>query len=174
MSRLYFMHDGQEMVRRRGQVPKGSVVEAWADMAVGGGTFWVGEGSKALLDAAGAEPMKATLAVPAEVVGIFYGPHLCDLESLPREESLRARVLSAHAIAVAWITLDPSGQRTAHDAASPADPVFHLRRPGGGAGTSGAASRAGARQWTGCRRPTARTQRAPSGRGSCRPTTSTH
>ena len=37
MSRLYFMHDGQEMVRRRGQVPKGSVVEAWADMAVGGG-----------------------------------------------------------------------------------------------------------------------------------------
>ena len=134
MSRLYFMHDGQEMVRRRGQVPKGSVVEAWADMAVGGGTFWVGEDSKALLDAAGAEPMKATLAVPAEVVAIFYGPHLCDLESLPREESLRARVLSAHAIAVAWITLDPSGQRTAHDAASPADPVFHLRRPGGGAG----------------------------------------
>jgi hypothetical protein len=67
-------------------------------------------------------------------VAIFYGPRLCDLESLPREESLRARVLSAHAVAVAWITLDASGQRTAHEATSPADPVFHLRRPGGGAG----------------------------------------
>ena len=134
MSRLYFMHDGQEMVRRRGQVPKGSVVEAWADMAVGGGTFWVGEESKALLDAAGAEPMTANFAVPAEAVGVFYGPHLCELESLPREESLRARVLSAHAIAAVWITLDPAGQRTVHEPASPDDPVFHLRRPGGGAG----------------------------------------
>jgi hypothetical protein len=43
-------------------------------------------------------------------------------------------VLSAHAKAVAWITLDASGQPPAHEATSPADPVFHLRRPGGGAG----------------------------------------
>jgi hypothetical protein len=67
-------------------------------------------------------------------VAIFYGPRLCDLESLPREESLRARVLSAHGVAVAWITLDRLGQRTTHEPASPADAVFHLRRPGGGAG----------------------------------------
>jgi len=134
VSRLYFVHDGNEMVRRRATVPKGSVVEAWSDMAVGGGTFWVGEDSKALLDAAGEQPMKAQLAIPAEAVAIFYGPHLCDIESLPREESLRARVLSAHAVAVAWITLDASGQRTTHEPPSPGDPVFHLRRPGGGAG----------------------------------------
>ena len=57
--------------------------------------------------------MTPALATPAEAVSIFHGPHLCDLESLPREESLRARVLSAHGIAVAWITLDRStGQRT--------------------------------------------------------------
>ena len=49
MSRLYFLHDGNEMVRRRSQVPKGGVVEAWADAVAGGGTFWVGEDSKALL-----------------------------------------------------------------------------------------------------------------------------
>ena len=134
MSRLYFVADGQEMVRRRARVPKGSVVEAWADLAVGGGTFWVGEDSKALLDAAGEQPMAAKLAVPAEAVPIFYGPHLCDLESLPREESLRARVLSAHAVAVAWITLDHTGRRPALEPPSPTDPVFHLRRPGGGAG----------------------------------------
>ena len=134
MNRLYFVGDDREMVRRRAQVPKGSVVEAWADLAVGGGTFWVGEDSKALLDAAGEEPMPATLTVPAEAVAIYYGPRLCDLESLPREESLRARVLSAHAVAVAWTTLDASGQRTAPEPTSPAGPAFHLRRPGGGAG----------------------------------------
>jgi hypothetical protein len=134
MGRLFFVHDGNEMVRRRAQVPKGAVVEAWPDMAVGGGTFWVGEDSKALLDAVGAAPMAAQLALPAEAVPIYYGPQLCDLESLPREESLRARVLSAHGVAAAWITLDRFGQRATHEPASPADPIFHLRRPGGGAG----------------------------------------
>jgi len=134
MSRLYFVPDGDEMVRRRARVPKGLVVEAWPDLAVGGGTFWVGEESKALLDAAGEQPMAATLALPAEAVPVFYGPQLGDLESLPREESLRARVLSAHGVAVAWITLDRFGQRATHEPAAPADPVFHLRRPGGGAG----------------------------------------
>jgi hypothetical protein len=133
MSRLYFMAGGDEMVRRRALVPKGSVVEAWADI-VGGGTFWVGEESKRLLDAAGDGPMTPRLAVPADAVPVFYGPQLSDLESLPREESLRARVLSVHGIAVAWITLDRFGQRVSYEPKGPTDPIFHLRRPGGGAG----------------------------------------
>ena len=131
MSRLYYMADADEMVRRRRMVPKGSVVEAWADVA-GGGTYWVGEESKALLDAQG-EPLAAMLSLPEDSVRVFYGPQLTDLESLPREQSLRARVLSMHGIAVAWITLDRFGQRTAYEPTSPVDPVFHLRRPGGGA-----------------------------------------
>ena len=105
MSRVYFVHDGDEMVRRRARVPRGSVVEAWADMAIGGGTFWVGEESKGLLDAAGEAPMPPRLVLPAEIVPIFYGPRLSDLESLPREESLRARVLSAHGVAVAMVRI---------------------------------------------------------------------
>ena len=133
MSRLYFMAGGDEMVRRRALVPKGSVVEAWPDL-VGGGTFWVGEESKRLLDGAGDAPMKPQLSLPAEAVPVFYGPQLCDIESLPREESLRARVLSVHAIAVAWITLDRFGERVTYQPQGPADPIFHLRRPGGGAG----------------------------------------
>ena len=133
MSRLYFMAGGDEMVRRRARVPKGSVVEAWPDL-VGGGTFWVGEESRRLLDAAGETPMAAQISVPADAVPVFYGPHLTDIESLPREESLRARVLSVHAIAVAWITLDRFGQRITYEPKGPEDPIFHLRRPGGGAG----------------------------------------
>lgn len=128
------MTDGGDMVRRRALVPKGSVVEAWPDMAVGGGAFWVGEESKALLDAAGDGPMAPELALPADAVRVFYGPQLCDLESLPREESLRARVLSAHGVAVAWITLNPMGERASHEPKSLDEPVFHLRRPGGGSG----------------------------------------
>ena len=133
MARLYFMADGDEMVRRRARVPKGSVVEAWADQR-GGGAFWVGEESKRLLDEAGEAAMPARLSVPDDAVPVFYGPRLCDVASLPREESLRARVLSMQGIAVAWITLDRFGERMSYEPASPADPVFHLRRPGGGAG----------------------------------------
>jgi hypothetical protein len=52
VSRLHFLLDGSEMVRRRARVPRGRIVEAWADVEVGGGAFWVGEDSKALLDEA--------------------------------------------------------------------------------------------------------------------------
>ena len=133
MGRLYFMADGDEMVRRRARVPKGSVVEAWADRR-GGGAFWVGDDSRRLLDEAGDTPMAIRLAVPDAAVPVFYGPRLSDVESLPREESLRARVLSMHGIAAAWITLDRFGERVTYEPASPVDPIFHLRRPGGGVG----------------------------------------
>ena len=133
MGRLYFMPDGDEMVRRRARVSKGSVVEAWADRA-GGSSFWVGDDSRRLLDEASESPMAIRLSVPEDAVPVFYGPRLCDVESLPREESLRARVLSMHGVAVAWITLDRFGERVSYEPKSPADPVFHLRRPGGGAG----------------------------------------
>ena len=133
MGRLYFMPDGDEMVRRRARVPKGSVVEAWADRA-GGSAFWVGDDSRRLLDEAGEKPMTIRLSIPEDAVPLFYGPRLCDVESLPREESLRARVLSMHGVAAAWITLDRFGERVSYEPKSPADPIFHLRRPGGGAG----------------------------------------
>jgi len=67
-------------------------------------------------------------------VAVYYGPQLSDVESLPREESLRARVVSGRGIAAAWITLDRFGQVNAYEPQSPADPVFNLRRVGGGKG----------------------------------------
>lgn len=132
MSRLYLTTARDELARRRARVAKGQVVEAWPDHT-DGAVLWIGEETRALLDSVG-EPLVTELALPAERVAVYYGPRLCDLESLPREESLRARVVSAHAIAVAWITLDRFGQRATYEPSSPADPVFHLRRAGGGAG----------------------------------------
>src|SRR2546426_7997574 len=110
MGRLYFMADGDEMVRRRARIPKGSVVEAWADRR-GGSAFWVGEESRRLLDEAGGGPVAPQLSVADQAVPVFYGPRLCGVASLPPDEALRARVLSMPGIAVACITLDRFGRR---------------------------------------------------------------
>ena len=127
---LYLVEGKDEVLRRRALVPRGQVAEVWADQHAAG-AFWIGEDSKQLLDAVDA-PLAAALTLPDDSVPIYYGPHLCDLDSLPREESIRTRVLSAHGIAVAWITLDRFGERTTYQPASMEDPVFFLRRVGGG------------------------------------------
>jgi hypothetical protein len=128
---LYLVEGKDEVLRRRALVPPGHVVEAWADHQHPG-AFWLGEESKRLLDAAG-PPLPALVSLPDDSVPIYYGPRLCDLDSLPREESVRTRVLSARGIAVAWITLDRFGERTTYQPGTMDDPVFYLRRVGGGA-----------------------------------------
>jgi hypothetical protein len=128
---LYLVEGKDEVLRRRALVPAGQVVEAWADHEHPG-AFWLGEESKRLLDAAGA-PLPAALTLPDESVPVFYGPQLCDIDSLPREESVRTRALSARGVAVAWITLDRFGERTTYQPGTIDDPIFYLRRVGGGA-----------------------------------------
>jgi hypothetical protein len=129
MGRLYLVPDAGEIAQRRKLVPAGRMVEAWPDLDVAG-QFWMGETSKALLDQVGT-PLPITLSLDEGLVPIYYGPRLRDLESLPFEESLRTRVLSARGIAVAWITFDQFGARTVHEPQGPTDPIFFLRRPAG-------------------------------------------
>lgn len=129
MGRLYLLTDGAEVTRRRKLVAQGVLVEVWGDL-YDAGHFWMGEETKGYLDGAG-PPLVAEFALDAEGVSVYYGPRLCDVESLPSEGSLKSRVLSAHAIGVAWITVDQFGERTKYEPASPADPIFYLRRPGG-------------------------------------------
>jgi hypothetical protein len=128
---LYLVEGKDEILRRRARVPAGQVVEAWADHQHPG-AFWLGDESKRLLDAVD-DPLPAVLTLPDERVPIYYGPRLCDIDSLPREESVRARALSARGIAVVWVTLDRFGERTRYEPAGMDDPVFYLRRVGGGA-----------------------------------------
>jgi hypothetical protein len=130
MGRLYLVPDAGEIGRRRKLVAPGRMVEAWADLHAEG-QFWMGETSKAWLDEVGA-PLPVTLSLDDALVPIYYGPRLRDVESLPFEESLRTRVLSARGIAVAWITFDRFGSRTDHEPEGPSDPIFFLRRPAGG------------------------------------------
>lgn len=129
MARLYLIADGAEIARRRPLLPPGQFVEVWPDLHERD-HFWVGAESKAALDTAGA-PIVARLSLDGAHVPIYYGPRLADVESLPREESLQARVLSTRGVAVAWITLEHAASEQER-VPSPADPVFFLRRPGGG------------------------------------------
>jgi hypothetical protein len=95
-----------------------------------GGLFWISEATKAALDGIG-DPLGWDLAVEEAAVPIYYGPRLTESDSLPGEDSVRARVLSAHAIAAVWATYDRFGIRAAYQPDSPLDPGFYLRRPGG-------------------------------------------
>lgn len=129
MTRIFLVPDGQAVARRRQQLRPGQLVEAWPDLYVPG-PVWMAEESRQILESASG-PLEAALAVDAERVAVYYGPRLVDLAALPVEASLKARILSAHGMAGAWITLDQFGDRVVHRAESPLDPVFFLRRPGG-------------------------------------------
>lgn len=130
MSRIFLVQDGGDVARWRQRVPPGQLVEAWPDLYTPG-LVWIAEESLRLLEAAAEGAVKTALSVDAEHLPIYYGPRLTDLGSLPAEASVQARVLSAHGMAVAWITLDQFGDRAVHRAESPLDPIFFLRRPGG-------------------------------------------
>jgi len=131
VGKLYLIADGGEVAKRRRLVPAGRLVEAWPDLHTKG-DVWMGEDAKTPLDATG-EPLRPKLTLESAAVPIYYGPRLCDVESLPAEESLQTRALSARGIAVVWITMDRFGERTQYEPTSPVDPVFYLRRPGGSA-----------------------------------------
>ena len=113
MGKLYLIADDGEIARRRPLVAAGRLVEAWPDLHTTG------------------EPLQAKLELEPAAVPMYYGPRLSDVESLPAEESLQTRALSARGIAVACITVDRFGERTQYEPKSPVDPVFYLRRPGG-------------------------------------------
>ena len=153
MGRVYLVHDHGEIAERRRELP-GLLIEAWPDLYLGdlfwlgddearraayavehrerepGALYWIGESTKVALDGVRG-PLAWDLAVEEASVPIYYGPRLTDTASLPAEDSVRARVLSAHGIAAVWATYDASGVRIEHQPTSPLDPTFHLRRPGG-------------------------------------------
>jgi hypothetical protein len=131
MALIHLIEASPEIARRRNALPRGALVEAWPDL-VQPGVAWVGDEAKRLLDSVGT-PIPATLSIDGNWIRIYYGPRLRDVGSLPREESLRARVLSAHGVAVAWVTIDERGERATPEIEAASEPTFYLRRPRGDA-----------------------------------------
>jgi hypothetical protein len=153
VARLFLVTDRPEIDRRRRRLSSSEVVEVWEALHTpdvtwlgdpelrriayqrGGATptpglFWVGESAKVALDRAGV-PLPHLLAIPEASIPVYYPPWLREMDSLPEEESLKARVLSGRGIAVAWATYDRTGARLEYHPADPLDPVFYLRRPRG-------------------------------------------
>jgi hypothetical protein len=128
---IHLIEATPQLAERRRALPPGTLVEAWPDLDQPGAA-WVEDEAKQLLDSVG-PPLRPRLSVDGDWIRIYYGPRLRDVGSLPREGSLRTRVLSAHGVAVAWVTIDERGERVTHDAAGPNDPLFYLRRPRGDA-----------------------------------------
>jgi hypothetical protein len=128
---IHLIEATPEIARRRSALPPGTLVEAWPDLTQPG-VAWTGDEAKRLLDSVG-PPIPPRLSVDGDLIRIYYGPRLQDVGSLPREESLRARVLSAHGMAVAWVTIDEHGERAAPEVEAASDPTFYLRRPRGNA-----------------------------------------
>lgn len=152
MGRIYLVTDRAEIQRRRLLSP-GVLIEVWPDLHAGdlfwlgddeqrraayivgarerppATLYWIGETSMAALERAGG-PLAWELAVDESLVPVYYGPWLTDADSLPAEDSIRARALSARGIAVAWSTRDRLGRRVAQGPSSPLDMRFPLRRAG--------------------------------------------
>lgn len=128
MGRLYLIGQGAELAERRKRLPSTHYVEIWPDLFLPD-ACWISQETKMLLEE-GQEPLTLLWSLAGEHIPIYYGPRLRDLESLPREDSVRLRVLSAHGIACAWVTYDREGTRWRYDPSGPHDPVFYLRRPG--------------------------------------------
>jgi hypothetical protein len=127
MAQIHLIDLTPEIAKRRSALPPGTLVEAWPDLTQPG-VVWVDDETKQVLDSVGA-PLRPRLSIDGDWIRIYYGPRLRDVGSLPREGSLRARVLSAHGLAVAWATIDERGDRVDHEAAGASDPIFYLRRP---------------------------------------------
>jgi hypothetical protein len=151
VAHLFLVTDRPEIDRRRRLVSPAELVEVWEVLDApdvtwlgdpelrriayqrGGasptpGLFWIGESTKAALDRTGT-PLPHLLSVSEASIPVYYGPWLRETESLPSEESLKARVLSGRGIAVVWATYDTTGARLDYQPADPLDPVFFLRRP---------------------------------------------
>ncbi len=130
MSRIFRIDDGRALRERQRALPKGSVAEAWPDVFEPG-SFWIGDGTKRLLDGTGT-PLTPSAVVEGSRIAIFFPDDLREPASLPTEESLRVRVLAGHGIAVTWYgTPSHAGGRSLPEPTSPEDAFFTLMKMGG-------------------------------------------
>lgn len=108
---------------------KGRYVEIWADVFEEG-IFWVGDEAKAVL-----EEVKVAFRVlnriPAGRITIFHAARLApDPESLPNEQSVRARTLAGHGLGAVLVFVGDGQQMPPEEPSSPKDALFSLSKPG--------------------------------------------
>ena len=108
---------------------KGRYVEIWADVFEEG-IFWVGDEAKAVLEEAKVA-FRLLNQIPAGRITIFRAPRLApDPESLPNEQSVRARILAGHGLGAVLMFVGDGQQMPPEEPSSPKDALFSLSKPG--------------------------------------------
>ena len=113
------------------RVLKERYVEIWSDV-FDPGVFWVADDARQALEEVGIA--FTTLAyVQSNRIPVYYPLHLHpDTESLPSEDSVRARVLAGHGIGAVLFFIGDGKQMPPEEPVGLKDPLFYLSKPGAG------------------------------------------
>ena len=118
-----------DLWRQLRQVLKGRYVEIWSDVFEEG-IFWVADEARRALEEVKI-PFKVTGRIPSDRVRVYYAPHLQpDPESLPNENSVKARVLAGHGVGAVLFFIGDGQTMPPEEPTDPKDALFYLSKPG--------------------------------------------
>ncbi len=118
-----------ELWRQLRERLKGRYVEIWSDVFEEG-IFWVADEARAALEEVKI-PFEIVRQIPAQRVRVYHAAHLhTDPESLPKEDSVRARVLAGHGIAAVLFFIGDGKTMPPEEPTHPRDALFYLSKPG--------------------------------------------
>lgn len=118
-----------ELWRQLRERLKGRYVEIWSDVFEEG-NFWVADEARAALEEVKI-PFETVRQIPADRVKVYRAAHLhTDPESLPKEDSVRARVLAGHGIGAVLFFIGDGKMMPPEEPTHPRDALFYLSKPG--------------------------------------------
>jgi hypothetical protein len=118
-----------DLWRQLRQALKGRYVEIWSDVFEEG-TFWVADEAKRALEEVKI-PFKITGRIASDRVKVYYARHLQpDPQSLPNEDSVRARVLAGHGVGAVLFFIGDGQTMPPEEPTDPKDALFYLSKPG--------------------------------------------
>jgi len=118
-----------DLWRQLRQALKGRYVEIWSDVFEEH-VFWVADEAKRALEEVKV-PFTVTAQIPADRVKVYYARHLQpDGESLPNEDSVKARVLAGHGVGAVLFFIGDGQTMPPDEPTDPKDALFYLSKPG--------------------------------------------
>ena len=118
-----------DLWRQLRQALKGRYVEIWSDV-FDEGIFWVADEARTALEEVKV-PFKIIGQIPADRVKVYYAHHLQpDPESLPNEDSVKARVLAGHGVGAVLFFIGDGQTMPPEEPTGPRDALFYLIKPG--------------------------------------------
>jgi len=112
-------------------VLKGRYIEIWSDVFEPG-ILWVADEARQVLEEVGIA-FTVLAQIPSDSIPVYHARHLQpDPESLPGEDSVKARVLAGHGIGAVLFFIGDGKQMPPEESTGPKDALFYLSKPGAG------------------------------------------